>query len=132
MSRRRYCDQCRKESAEQADLAGRPAANRALARLRQAGLDPAHGGEVGKRRGRKAAAHQGEIARWKPPAEAAFDREQFVDSVAPGLRHRRIAELVEATGLSEHYCSLIRLGKRVPHARHWDALSALAKASPRL
>jgi hypothetical protein len=30
---------------------------------------------------------------------------------------------VDATGLSDHYCSLIRLGKRVPHARHWPALS---------
>jgi hypothetical protein len=36
-----------------------------------------------------------------------------------------IAELVAATGLSEHYCSLIRLGKRVPHVRHWKALGKI-------
>jgi hypothetical protein len=30
-----------------------------------------------------------------------------------------------ATGLSEHYCSMIRLGKKVPHARHWGLLRAL-------
>jgi hypothetical protein len=33
-----------------------------------------------------------------------------------------IAELVTVTALSEHYCSMIRLGKRVPHARHWEEL----------
>jgi hypothetical protein len=31
-----------------------------------------------------------------------------------------------ATGLSEHYCSLIRLGKAVPHARHWEAFREAA------
>jgi hypothetical protein len=29
-------------------------------------------------------------------------------------------ELAAVTGLSEHYCSLIRLGKRTPHRRHWE------------
>ena len=33
-----------------------------------------------------------------------------------------LIELATATGLSEVYCSLIRLGKRVPHPRHWAAL----------
>jgi hypothetical protein len=37
----------------------------------------------------------------------------------------RIADLAAATGLSEHYCSLIRLGKRRPHPRHWDALRSV-------
>lgn len=27
---------------------------------------------------------------------------------------------------AEHYCSLIRIGKRVPHARHWAALRRVA------
>jgi hypothetical protein len=29
---------------------------------------------------------------------------------------------MDATGLSHHYCSLIRLGKKVPHPRHWETL----------
>lgn len=39
-------------------------------------------------------------------------------------RFRRvlIPDLMTATGLGQHYCSLIRLGKRVPHPRHWTAL----------
>ncbi|MGO9820078.1 MAG: hypothetical protein ACLPTJ_05420 [Solirubrobacteraceae bacterium] len=46
----------------------------------------------------------------------------FAAEILPGLRRKTIGELVAATGLSEHYCSLIRLGKKVPHPRHWVAL----------
>ena len=42
--------------------------------------------------------------------------------ILPSLRDAAIAQLVRATRLSERYSSLIRLGKRVPHPRHWDAL----------
>jgi hypothetical protein len=45
----------------------------------------------------------------------------FRSEILPDLRHRSIGELVAATGLSEHYCSLIRLGKKIPHPRHWEA-----------
>jgi hypothetical protein len=51
----------------------------------------------------------------------------FAREILPGLRDRPITELAAATGLSEHYCSLIRLGKKVPHARHWDALRRLTE-----
>ena len=50
----------------------------------------------------------------------------FRTEILPGLRGLAINDLVAATGLSNHYCSLIRLGKRVPHARHWEALRRLA------
>lgn len=42
--------------------------------------------------------------------------------ILPGLRDLPIQKLVAATGLSEHYCSLIRLGNKVPHPRHWSGL----------
>jgi hypothetical protein len=45
----------------------------------------------------------------------------FEAEILPGLRYRSIPDLMAATGLSEHHCSLIRLGKTVPHARHWEA-----------
>jgi hypothetical protein len=44
----------------------------------------------------------------------------FTSEIFPGLRRRSVPDLMAATGLSEHYCSLIRLGKRVPHPRHWQ------------
>jgi hypothetical protein len=36
--------------------------------------------------------------------------------------------LMDATGLSQRYCWLIRRGERVPHPRHWEALSAVSHA----
>jgi hypothetical protein len=42
-----------------------------------------------------------------------------------------VSDLVAAAGLSAHYCSLIRLGKRVPHPRHWVALGGLVAGRDR-
>lgn len=43
----------------------------------------------------------------------------------PLLQTVRSVELAAANGLSEHYCSLIRLGKRIPHGRHWEVMRAV-------
>ena len=90
-----------------------------LALLRAEQRDPAHGGHAAEIRGRKNAEHQAAVRAWtgERPEPAVFEAE-----ILPELRRVPIAELVEASGLSEHYCSLIRLGKKVPHPRHWDAL----------
>jgi hypothetical protein len=97
-----------------------------LAQLRAQGNDPAHGGRAAQIRGRKNAAHQAAVRDWKGerPDPAVFQRE-----ILPVLRGVSIGELVAATGLSEHYCSLIRLGKRVPHARHWEGLRRVGARS---
>jgi hypothetical protein len=29
-------------------------------------------------------------------------------------------------GRSEHYCSFVKLGKKVPHPRHWKVLGELS------
>jgi hypothetical protein len=50
---RRYCDGCRRASAERAGHTARAAAATALERLRDGGRDPAHGGDAAKRRGRR-------------------------------------------------------------------------------
>jgi hypothetical protein len=61
-------------------------------------------------------AHQLAVRAWdgENPDPAVFTTE-----ILPALRELPISQLVAATGLSEHYCSLIRLGKRTPHPRHW-------------
>jgi hypothetical protein len=51
----------------------------------------------------------------------------FARDIWPGLRNIPVPELAAATGLSEVYCSLIRVGKKVPHPRHWDALRHLMR-----
>jgi hypothetical protein len=126
--RRRYCDGCRAQRFREQGGDARRSAARLLKQLRSEQRDPAHGGRAGKTRGRKNAAHQKAIRAWEGelPDPAAFERE-----ILPALRRASTADLVSATGLSEHYCSLIRLGKRVPHPRHWEAFKRVgAKAVP--
>lgn len=121
--RRRYCDDCRAERFADGAPAGRQRAAEVLAQLRTEQHDPAHGGRAAQLRGRKNAAHQAAVREWtgeKP------DPEIFRSEILPGLCRVPIAELVAATGLSEHYCSLIRLGKKVPHPRHWAALRSVS------
>ena len=120
--RRRYCANCLRDQTLKAGEAGRPAAATVLAHLRTDGRDPAHGHAAATARGTKNAAHQKALAKWSQQGEPMSDASEFRETILPGLRDASIAELVAATGLSEHYCSLIRLGKRVPHPRHWDAL----------
>jgi CRISPR-associated protein Cas1 len=116
--RRRYCDQCRTKRFQKQGLAARERASEVLARLRAEQRDPAHGGRAAQMRGAKNGAHQAAVRAWQGERP---DLEVFHAEILPGLRRARIAQLVAATGLSDHYCSLIRLGKRVPHARHWEA-----------
>jgi len=49
------------------------------------------------------------------------DPNEFVRAILPSLLGVPIQRMVEATGLSLRYCSLIRRGLRVPHPRHWSA-----------
>jgi CRISPR-associated protein Cas1 len=117
--RRRYCDEHRRENFTQRASAGRARAAEVLPQLRGEQRDPAHGGRAAEIRGTKNAAHQAAVREWTGERP---DPEVFRSEILPGLRHKPIGELVAATGLSEHYCSLIRLGKKVPHPRHCEAL----------
>jgi len=117
--RRRYCGECRARRFADRGADARLAAATVLAQLRAEERDPAHGGRAAEIRGRKNAAHQRAVREWKGERP---DPEVFRSEILPGLRRMTIGELVAATGLSEHYCSLIRLGKKVPHARHWEGL----------
>jgi hypothetical protein len=122
--RRQYCDECRAHRFAEHGPAGRQRAGEVLAQLRSEQRDPAHGGRAAELRGRKNAAHQAAVRDWKGEMP---DPEVFRAEILPGLRRVPIAELMAATGLSEHYCSLIRLGKKTPHARHWEALRGLSR-----
>jgi CRISPR-associated endonuclease Cas1 len=66
------------------------------------------------------------VAEWRhqgrnPPDPAVFRRE-----ILPRLSQVTLSQMVEATGLSEPYCSRIRRGLTVPHVRHWKALGQVA------
>jgi hypothetical protein len=76
---------------------------------------------VVRRRGPENAAHQRALLAWAESGTAPADPDVFRQRIWPSLRSATNAQVQAATGLSEHYCSLIRLGKRVPHERHWPA-----------
>jgi CRISPR-associated endonuclease Cas1 len=120
--RRRYCETCRADQLRGQGPAARQRAGEILARLRADQRDPAHGGNAAKLRSQKNTAHQQAIRGWDGPNS---DPEIFQLDILPGLRDLPLGAIQDATGLSAHYCSLIRLGKRVPHARHWEALRGL-------
>ena len=97
---------------------------RVLAGLRAERRDPGHGGRAAELRGSKNAAHQRAVKAWTGPRP---DPALFVAEILPGLRRVALADMAAITGLSEHHCSLIRLGKR-PHPRHWEAFRAATQA----
>lgn len=117
--RHRYCEDCRRQRWEQHSARGRQNAAQVLAALRAEHEDPGYGGRAAELRGTKNAAHQRAVREWQGTRP---DVSFFATEILPGIRDVPIARLVAVTGLSEHYCSLIRLGKRVPHPRHWEAL----------
>jgi CRISPR-associated endonuclease Cas1 len=122
--RHRYCESCRKRRWELNASRGRRTAAQTLAALKAEQRDPGHGGRAAELRGSKNEAHQRAVHSWtgdRPPATV------FTAEILPKLREVSIAELVDATRLSKHYCSLIRLGKRVPHPRHWAAFRQLTE-----
>jgi hypothetical protein len=120
--RHRYCIDCRKRRWEEQAARARLNAAEVLAALRADQRDPGHGGRAAELRGSKNSAHQRAVREW---AGDRADPAVFTTEILPGLREATIAQLVAATRLSAHYCSLIRLGKRVPHPRHWEALKSL-------
>ena len=125
--RRRYCEDCRTKRWTTHASHGRDTAATVLARLRAEHRDPAHGGQAAKTRGAKNAAHQHAVRAWQGERP---DPAIFTSEILPSLHDLPIHTLVAATGLSEHYCSLIRLGKKVPHPRHWDTLRQTANSAP--
>lgn len=54
-----------------------------------------------------------------------LDGDLLEREISSGLWDRTTREVVGVTGLSQHYCSLIRLGKKVPHVQHWTVLRTL-------
>ncbi|MDP9357432.1 MAG: CRISPR-associated endonuclease Cas1 [Chloroflexota bacterium] len=123
--RRAYCDVCLPERRGETAAIFANAGPETLAKLRAKGTDPAHGGEAACKRGRRNAEHARAAGEWE---RANGDREpdaDFARDVLPELQSVPLGTLMEATGLSLRYCSLIRRGLRVPHRRHWAALARL-------
>lgn len=125
---RLYCDDCAPAHlatlGETASVRGRAI----LAKMRDEGRDPAHGGEAGRKRS--------EAIRRSHREHAMITAELMLDDAAvrahfrkllPRLRQVSLSRIAGALGVTPGYASFIRRGLRTPHPRHLEALRALAK-----
>ncbi len=126
--RRRHCDACIPEARRERGLRAIEAARKALAAQAAEGNDPRASDRVGPKRGEAISEQHRRNRVWARGAESAGrDPAWFLREVVPKLDAFTLAEIAKATGLSLAACSRIRAGARVPHPRHWDALTGLAE-----
>src|SRR5580700_9337133 len=77
--------------------------------------------------------HKRAIQNWKPSDLPGWlTRDVYVKQVQPVLASVAKSRIRSALGVSEPYSSDIRAGKRIPHARHWQALAQLVGFSPEM
>jgi len=99
-----------------------------LARLREEGKDPSHGGEAGRKRGRSIAHRAKERAEWETNhtgMDLDHEKNRFKDEILPLLNGFSLSEIMQATGLSKRYVSIIRKGQYTPHPMHYQKLEKL-------
>jgi CRISPR-associated endonuclease Cas1 len=121
-----YCDGCLPLYRREQYSAYAKAGVSGLAARRDAGSDPSHGGDAGKRRGATQSRQQRERREWAAANPGASPNpELFRREILPGIQAVPLSELARATGLSLLYVSQIRRGRRIPHPRHWPSLALL-------
>jgi hypothetical protein len=74
--------------------------------------------------------HAAEVKTWDPTSLPSWLNEQsYREKLQPRLKSLTAPTISRALGISQTYATDIRVGKRVPHPRHWEALSTLVGAS---
>ena len=53
----------------------------------------------------------------------------YLEEIVPHLDRVTVPQIMNATALSSGYASMIRRGIKVPHPRHWQALSSIIDES---
>jgi hypothetical protein len=122
---RRYCTDCR--PIRSLDAVAK--AHAVLRARRLAGVDPAHGGKAAKLRGKRNSVKLRANSEWERRHTEELDPAIFEKEIGPKLKTVSLLETMRATGLSRTYCGMIRRGVRIPHPRHWGALSELVRSS---
>jgi CRISPR-associated endonuclease Cas1 len=121
---RTHCDSCLPGFRTEQRAAFADAGRKALAQLRQAGNDPAHGGSARDRRAETMRQHHRRVSQ----GQEQGDPDLFSRKILPAIQEVPLRRLAAATGLSLRYVSLIRRGERVPHPRYWHTLREVSRA----
>jgi hypothetical protein len=75
--------------------------------------------------------HKQAIQNWKPSDLPGWlTRDVYMKQVQPALATVTKSRIRSVLGVSEPYASDIRAGKRIPHVRHWRALTQLVGIRP--
>jgi CRISPR-associated endonuclease Cas1 len=91
--------------------------------------DPGQSAEVRGRRGAAIAARKKALREWdEAHPDVAYDPELFRREILPRLATVKLADIMEAAGVSKAYASTIRTGKITPHVSTWEALRELARS----
>jgi CRISPR-associated endonuclease Cas1 len=110
--RRNHCGKCGRRITIRNFRAGRTAAQRP---------------DSIAKRSRTMQAHKAAIDSWNPShLPAALDRDAYLNRVVPALAHVPMSRIRSTLEVSEPYARWIKIGKRLPHARHWQKLATLA------
>jgi hypothetical protein len=99
----------------------------ALAKKRAEGTDPAHTREARRKQGIHAKEYIRANAEWEESHNIGDCELDFSQDILPGLQRLPLSTIVNATGLSLRYCSIIRRGLKVPHHRHWELLREISE-----
>jgi len=101
---------------------------KSFAKLHASGKDPSHGGEAARKRGQSNARRAQERREWErmnTDVEVEIEKQYFVNDLLPKLRDIPVRRIVNATGLSIRYASMIRRGLYTPHPMHYQKLEEL-------
>ena len=94
----------------------------------RSGSRPSHTPEARARRQSANRLQRAEQAAWEiEHAGESVNPEWFRTNVLPGLANVTLPAIAKATGMSTSAAAKIRAGRRLPHARHWEALASLSR-----
>ncbi len=93
-------------------------------------VTPGQRRQARQQRGQAIAATRAKLEAWRAEhADEQFDPEHYKRDILPGLATVPLPAIMAACGIAKATASTIRSGKRIPPARHWDALARLSRST---
>jgi len=123
------CEACRPawRAARTAEFV--PSGIAKLREMRDAGVDPVRTPQARRKAGESRRRRHAERTEWEGKHPERPDPESFRTTILPGIQNVPVRRLARVTGLSIHYCALVRRGDRVPHPMWWEAFASLGEPS---
>jgi hypothetical protein len=102
-----------------------------LVKSAEQGRIAAQSDQAQERRAESQRRHRSAKASWKECLPAWLDEKVYRQDIQPRLKRVSLSVLAAKLGISIPYAVDIRAGRRVPHPRHWEAMSQLVDFMPK-